>query len=368
MGQETIHHADGGHGSHRTNLSLINSHKKAMTTEQVSKIFTHLLLSGKVRQAVRFATNRDKSGILNSSDVDTKTGKTVSDVLHSKHPESIVPQPEELEDYKTTPEFVTLDITADTVQQVSAKLSGGAGPGGIDSTTLQHWLLRFGKESEHLRESIANLTSWLANNSPPWPAYCAIISNRLVALDKCPGVGPIGIGEIWRRLMAKCVLSVAGHSAKTQCGADQLCCGLECGIEGAVHALNQKWDTDSSEDDWGVLLVDAKNAFNCGNRIRMLWTIRHLWPEGARFAFNCYHHYPTLVLRSKDGVGTAFLQSNEGVTQGDPFSMVLYGLRMLPLTKLLKEYKKSLLQIWYADDAEAAGKFDEIKSYFKKIM
>ena len=64
--------------------------------------------------------------------------------------------------------------------------------------------------------------------------------NRLVALDKYPGVRPVGIGEVWRRLMAKCVLEVAGHEGKAACGAHQLYCGLEAGIEGAVHALNTK--------------------------------------------------------------------------------------------------------------------------------
>ena len=93
----------------------------------------------------------------------------------------------------------------------------------------------------------------------------------------------------------------------------------------------------------------------------MLWTVRHLWPSGARFAFNCYRHWSTLILRGKDGNSTELLSSKEGVTQGDPFSMVLYGLDILPLCEILNKYQKELLQIWYADDAKAAGKFDNIK-------
>ena len=56
------------------------------------------------------------------------------------------------------PELIKLDITNDTVLAVAAKLSGGAGPGGIDSLTLQNWLLPFGKESNQLREVIASST------------------------------------------------------------------------------------------------------------------------------------------------------------------------------------------------------------------
>ena len=28
----------------------------------------------------------------------------------------------------------------------------------------------------------------------------------------------------------------------------------------------------------------------------MLWTVQHRWPEGARFAFNCYWHWAQLLL------------------------------------------------------------------------
>ena len=39
-------------------------------------------------------------------------------------------------------------------------------------------------------------TDRLTNDSPPWAAYCAIMAARLVALDKCPGVRPMIIGEV----------------------------------------------------------------------------------------------------------------------------------------------------------------------------
>ena len=57
---------------------------------------------------------------------------------------------------------------------------------------------------------------------PPWAAYWALMSGRLIALDKSPGIIPVGIGETWRRLLAKCLLRVSGQEAKTACGTDQL--------------------------------------------------------------------------------------------------------------------------------------------------
>jgi hypothetical protein len=51
---------------------------------------------------------------------------------------------------------------------------------------------------------------------------------------------------------------------------DQLCTGLEAGIEGVIHAIGLLWQSHSAKEEWGFLLVDAKNAFNKGNRMVML--------------------------------------------------------------------------------------------------
>ena len=51
---------------------------------------------------------------------------------------------------------------------------------------------------------------------------------RLVGLNKEPGTHPIGIGKIYHRRFAKCVLEAYGSQATTACG------NL---IEGAIHAV-----------------------------------------------------------------------------------------------------------------------------------
>ena len=58
----------------------------------------------------------------------------------------------------------------------------------------------------------------------------------LMALDKCPGVQAIGISEIWRRLLTKCVLKIDSAKVKDACGNAQLCTSLKAGIKGIVHA------------------------------------------------------------------------------------------------------------------------------------
>ena len=83
--------------------------------------------------------------------------------------------------------------------------------------SLQHWILRFGAASGELRMIVAEFGEWICNGRPPWVAYRAIMSGRLIALDKCPGIRPVGIGETWRRLLAKCLLRVTGKEAKAAC-------------------------------------------------------------------------------------------------------------------------------------------------------
>ena len=66
------------------------------------------------------------------------------------------------------------------------------------------------------------------------------------------------------------------------------------GTQRALEAL--EFLTQEAEPS-GTTLVDARNGFNKLSRLAMLWNLRHRWPAGARFAFNCYKHWAQLLLR-----------------------------------------------------------------------
>ena len=105
-----------------------------------------------------------------------------------------------------------------------------------------------------------------------------------------------------------------------------------------MEGLNGHWKPCSSSlrkaDPSGTTLVDAGNGFNELNRLAMLWTVRHRWPVEARFAFNCYKHWTQLLLRQPGELPVTIL-SREGVTHGDPLSMVLYGITLVTLVEEL---------------------------------
>ena len=86
----------------------------------------------------------------------------------------------------------------------------------------------------------------------------------------------------------------------------------------------------------------------------MLWAVHHKWTSGARFSFNCYHHWATLVIRVGDSTGH-FLHSKEGVTQVDPLVIITYGLEILPLIGELRTAHPRVTQPFYADDTGAGG-------------
>ena len=77
---------------------------------------------------------------------------------------------------------------------------------------------------------------------------------QIVALDKQPGVRPVGIGECWLRAVSKLVLANCGREGKAACGSTQLCAGLKAGIEGAIHSVRKKAAEDRSMEfeDWEI--------------------------------------------------------------------------------------------------------------------
>ena len=97
------------------------------------------------------------------------------------------------------------------------------------------------------------------------------------------------------------------------------------------------------------MLVDSCNGFNELSRLVMLRILRHLWPAWARFALNYYNHWAQILLPHTGELPVTML-SREGVTQGDPLSVVLYGITLVPLAEELQKADTGLLSPFYADN------------------
>jgi len=173
-----------------------------------ARAYQQMVDKGQLSKAVRNLTSRQKGGILKPGDRDEKSGEFVITVLQQKHPNARVPEDCDFDDFLETSEasdpFPLLFFEED-VESSASSLSGGPGPGGLDGDSLMNWLLRRGTRSSRLRETMAQFAELLANGSPDYALYRAATITRLVALDKEPGVRPVGIGDIFMRLWSHVV-------------------------------------------------------------------------------------------------------------------------------------------------------------------
>ena len=81
----------------------------------------------------------------------------------------------------------------------------------------------------------------------------------------------------------------------------------EEGGDGTQRALEALEFLTQDAEPSGNTLVDARTGFNELSRLAMLWTVRHRWPAGARFAFNCYRHWAQLLLHQQGGAPVTIL-------------------------------------------------------------
>ena len=184
--------------------------------------------------------------------------------------------------------------------------------------------------------------------------YSLIIS---ISISKYPGVRPISVGEVLRRIVCKAILSICHHDIETCVGTQQLCVGHKSGSEAAIHALKKIF---SNGDTDAVILVDTSNAFNSLNRKNAMENIQRLCPSLATITGNIYRHAPELFIDDQ------ILLSQEGTTQGDPLAMAIYAISIMPLVHSLNSIDTK--QIWFADDSSAGGTLDNLHEWWSRLQ
>ena len=94
-----------------------------------------------------------------------------------------------------------------------------------------------------------------SQKNSPWAAYRVFIYDCLIALDNLPIVRPVGVGETWCHLFAKCVLKITVYDATHGCRDDQLCTVLKEGIDREVNGTQSIWGDDLTEEIWVFYLL-----------------------------------------------------------------------------------------------------------------
>ena len=192
------------------------------------------------------------------------TGLTVREELISKHP---IGQP-------IHPSAV---LSSPTLKLPSRPVIFDSLGGASIWTAALHKNSSFQRASTDLCNSLALVARKICTTYVDPQGLAALTANRLIALDKCPGVRPIGVGEIVRRIISKAVLFVIKSDVLEAACTLQLCAGHEAGTcEAAMHLMCRIFHDATTE---AVLLVDANNAFNSLKRKVALLNIHQLCPS-----------------------------------------------------------------------------------------
>ena len=332
------------------------------------KTFISLMMFGKVGQAANFINNEDSVKGVHTLTEDLKQ------ILLEKHPKSRdIVEETLLPDTSTPPEPIIYEgITSEEVLKVAKNMKGSGGPTQVDSEIWRHFLCSkaYGKASIECCEAIADLTKRLCTEHIDPICLSEFLANRLIPLDKgltkegTPGVRPIGIGEVIRRITGKLLVRSIKDEIIEAAGPLQTCSGMKSGIEAAIHAMRTTFDHQETE---AILLVDAENAFNNLNRKAALHNIKQLCPPFHQYLENTYQTPANLIISTDTGHET--ILSEEGCTQGDATAMAKYALGIKPLIDKLAEETDdaNCKQVWYADDSSSAGEIIEMKKWWDTL-
>ena len=152
---------------------------------------------GNVNGALKLLTDNMDHGIL------PLNNDTISK-LKIKHPQASAPDtiilvPDEAQNIHP---IRYEDITAEKVRKAEINTKGGSGPSGVDADGWCRILTSncFGESSYDLCRVIASFTRKLCSENLDASSLEAFLACRLIPLGKNPGLCPIGVGEILRRI------------------------------------------------------------------------------------------------------------------------------------------------------------------------
>ena len=166
-------------------------------------LFAKLMFEGKNKPALDLHSGEYRGKKLHLNDfVDADETVTVQEVLRSKHtPAAPLHHECLITDSDPTPAhhpviFDTLDGSA--IRAAALRTSGAAGPSGVDAYGWQRLCTVFKSASDELCCSVAVLAQRICTSFINPSIFSPLLVCRLIALDKNPGVRPIGVGEVMR--------------------------------------------------------------------------------------------------------------------------------------------------------------------------
>ena len=253
----------------------------------------------------------------------------------------------------TTPDVAAQPLAAVLVPEAIARAlrsfpsDTAAGPSGL---RVQHlWEACAAGSTEALLQQLCGVVSLLAQGQACPAVAPSLAGASLVALPKpTGGVRPIAVGEILRRLTAKCLMEAVRDDARQHFAPVQLGVAIPGGAEAAVHTARAWYDRNKGQPGKVLVKLDFKNAFNLVSRQAVLDAAAARFPALTRWVAWCYKQPSELHF------GSAHLLSAGGVQQGDPLGPLLFAGALHSLALELRQGPLDMA-FFYRDDGVVAG-------------
>ena len=205
--------------------------------------------------------------------------------------------------------------------------------------------------------ALRDVVNLLASGNVPSQVSTYLAGGSLTALNKVkpgcpPDIRPIAVGETLRRLTGKCLCAVIKDKASELFHPLQFGVACTAGSEKIIHGLRKCIEDHWDDEDFVVLKVDMRNAFNLVSRQAILDECASLFPELLPWVLWCYGTHSALW----HPMGR--VSSESGVQQGDPLGPLLFALvlqKIISAVDVDVECIEMLFNAWFLDYGVLAG-------------
>ena len=175
--------------------------KLKKSQQDISKTFSKLMMEGKIHSALRFLSEESQGGIHQLSE------KILKDLRQQHQAPTEIQRNSLLFGPICDLRDIRFDIDEQKIAEAAQLTKGAAGPSSLDANQFKRILCskQFNKEGKDLQDQISIFAKNIAIKVTDPSCLEAYTANRLIPLDKNPGIRPIGIGEVLRRIVGKAI-------------------------------------------------------------------------------------------------------------------------------------------------------------------
>ena len=212
-------------------------------------------------------------------------------------------------------------------------------------------------QRQRLFSSLTNIVNKMNQGNVPSEIRPFLFAATLhAATKKQGGVRPIAIGDVYCRLVSKCLASLVAEEAVFAFCPFQLGIKVRGGCEAVIHATSATFTSPSPVNERYILQVDLENAFNNIDRSHFLNETRKRFPSLSSWAETSYGSPSLLFFRGHR------LTSSVGTKQGDPLGGILFGSGLHPLVEKINAQVPDLVaNQWIMDDGTIIGKLEDLR-------